>query len=82
VGTNYKGLKTNGGQVLQFTLPKVAYFIKNVNLWWGLFFKGREFGVPILKAQKLHNARLCRMCNLWNLEDDYFYSWQEMKDRF
>ncbi len=82
MGTNYKGFKTNGEKILQFTPSNVAYFIKNVNLWWGLFFKGGEFGVSILKAQELHNARLCKMCNLWNLEDNYFYSWQEMKDRF
>jgi hypothetical protein len=47
--------------------PHFAKFIKNINLWWGSTFRGKEFGLSILRAQKLHKASLRRVEDMWDI---------------
>jgi len=35
---------------IHFLSPVVIDIIKQVNLWWGLTFKGKEFAISIFRA--------------------------------
>jgi hypothetical protein len=66
----------------KFNLPWVFESIKNMKLWWGLTFRGVEFGVSTQKVCVLHKKGLRVLGDPWQTKDNRFYIWEEAKTKF
>jgi hypothetical protein len=67
---------------LDFSPPQVVEAIKRVSIWWGSNFNTLEFGLSILRVQKLYKFGLHTLRDPWRVETIYFHSWDEVKILF
>jgi len=65
---------------LQFTPPYVAKSIMKVSLWCSTSFRGREFGISIIRAQEVHRVGLRNIGDLWSLEGNCLRTWEDVRD--
>jgi len=51
---------------LQLQHPKLVDSIKQLSMWWGTTFRGREYKTSIARSQEMYKASLQSVGDLWN----------------